>query len=820
MPDRKTIDFGIDLGTTNSAVAAFVDGQVEVIKNNDNQELTASAVLIQANGAEVVGRRAHERLAVFEDQNARSGFKRQMGKQTRHEFPAAGVSRSAEELSASVLKELRASAEAWAGGPVTAAVITVPANFELAQNEATQRAARLAGISQAPLLQEPIAAGLAYGYQRQLGDGLFMVFDLGGGTLDVSLLRIADGLLSFVDQEGDNFLGGRDWDRKLADHLFDQLAARGHELPTRGERQGSPGFGRALAIAEDAKIRLSRLESTDVVFDGRIADLRGRPVETTVTVTRTAYEQLIAPEVEKAARFTQALLQRQRIEPAAVSRLVLVGGPTLTPLVRNVLTATLGIALDTRIDPMTVVARGAAIFAGSVALEGFGAAQGTKNVQVRLKLAHPAVTGDTEAAVGGRVDGATPPSGAQLEIRRSDGGWASGRIPLDGAPTFSLRVVLAPRMTNVFDLRAFDGTGSRLTVDPERFAITQGLAAADPPLSRTIWLVGLDRETGAAAQRVMLRKGTALPAVHQVTVKTAREIRPGLDADALNIYVVEGEHDRGELNRQVGRLQITGAAVNRPLPEGTPVDVKVRVDASRGIVATAYIPLHDLTVEDVLRDKYLPTVNAESLLEDLDRELARATEVAASRTDALAQLQADAAGLREEIEAATSDQEQADRADRNLREFSATIDRLAKETELERLDAQVQSELGWARKISAATDDPALRQRLPALEQEAAAAVASRNPDRMKAAISALDRYYWAVATTLPSFWVEHFIAMQEVVAKSSRAQTAAPLLQAGRMALDRQDLEELKQICGALWKLLPRQEQTASGLRDIGIRF
>jgi molecular chaperone DnaK len=819
MPERATIDFGIDLGTTNSAVAVFADGQVEVIKNNDNQELTPSAVLISAGGAESVGRRAYERLTVFEDQNARSGFKRQMGKQTRYLFPAAAIERTAEELSASILKELRAAAEMWAGGPVTAAVITVPANFELAQTEATQRAARLAGVRQAPLLQEPIAAGLAYGYQRQLGDGLFMVFDLGGGTLDVSLLRISDGLLTFVDQEGDNFLGGRDWDRKLAEYLFDRLIEAGYNMPSRGQRQGTSGFGRALGIAEEAKIRLSRVEATDVIFDGRFADLDGRPVEATIGLTRNNYEDLISAEVAKAAHFTRSLLQRQKIDPSAVARLVLVGGPTLTPLVRSVLTGELGITLDTRIDPMTVVARGAAIFAASVPIEGFGTSTKTNDASIQLKLAHPAVTGDTEAMVGGRADGPVQ-LGAQLELRRTDGGWSSGRIALGAGAAFSLRVVLAPRLTNVFDVRAFDDTGGRLTVNPERFAITQGLAAADPPLSRTIWLVGLDPETGLAAQQVMLRKGTALPAVRQITVKSAHQVRPGLDADALNIYVVEGEHDRQDLNRRVGRLQLTGAAVSRALPESTPIDVKIRVDASRGIVASAYVPLLDLTIEDVLRDKYLPDVDAQSLLEDLDRELERASEVAAGRTEVLQSLQQEGADLREEIEAARSSQEQADRADRNLRELIASIDRLAKETELERLAGRVKAELEWARKIAEASDDAALRQRLPALEQEAASAVASRDPERMTSAIGALDRYYWAVATSLPSFWVEHFIAMQDVVAKSSRAQTAAPLLQAGRVALDRQDLDELKRVCGALWKLLPRQEQAASGLRDIGIRF
>lgn len=180
---RTTIDFGIDLGTTNSSVAVSEGAQVEIIKNNDNQEITPSVVQILASGAVIVGRKAYEHLRSHDDGNAYEGAKRQMGKrEQRYPFADAGISKGPEDLAAEVLKSLRADAETWAGQPVRAAVITVPAAFELAQAEATQRAARAAGITQAPLLQEPIAAGLAYGYQREIEDGYFIVYDLGGGT--------------------------------------------------------------------------------------------------------------------------------------------------------------------------------------------------------------------------------------------------------------------------------------------------------------------------------------------------------------------------------------------------------------------------------------------------------------------------------------------------------------------------------------------------------------------------------------------------------------------------------------------------------------
>jgi molecular chaperone DnaK len=367
---RATIDFGIDLGTTNSAVAVMEGGQVDVIKNNDNQEITPSAVQLLQNGGVIVGRKAYEHHRNRGDADAAVGFKRQIGKRDqRYPFVAAGTEKGPEDLSAEVLKSLRADAEAWAGEPVRAAVITVPAAFDLAQCEATQRAAAQAGIEQAPLLQEPIAAGLAYGYQRDLEEGYFIVYDLGGGTFDVTLLQIREGRLLVVDHDGNNFLGGRDWDRRLAELLLSRLDAQGYAIWAASDPRGMESRRILEAQAEEEKIRLSRLDEVAVVLDGRLSDADGRAIESTLTVSRSEFEGLIASDIERTIALTQELLTRHSLDASAVSRIVLVGGPTLTPLLRLMLTDQIPIQLDTRIDPMTVVARGAALYAAGVAIE-------------------------------------------------------------------------------------------------------------------------------------------------------------------------------------------------------------------------------------------------------------------------------------------------------------------------------------------------------------------------------------------------------------------------------------------------------------------
>jgi molecular chaperone DnaK len=317
----------------------------------------------------------------------------------------------------------------------------------------------------------------------------------------------------------------------------------------------------------------------------------------------------------------------------------------------------------------------------------------------------------------------------------------------------------------------------------------------------------------------MLRRGAALPAVHELTVRARSTVNPGQSDEIIDIHVIEGEHDRHELNRHVGYLRIDGTSVTRSVPAGTPIELKMRVDTSRGIVATAYLPLLDVSFEEVLQDKYLPTVDPEYLDADLSRELQRAAEIAGSRTSELAEIQHDGTKLRAEIQQARAgDEEQADRADRELRELKAAIDRLAANTEVERLQERLAQELAWSEQLARRVNEPAVYTEAAELKREATAASASGTAARLQQALTALDKFYWSVALKQPWFWVDYFISLAERVASSSRASAAAPILREGRSALDRQDWDGLRRICSELWQMLPREEQAASGLRNIGI--
>src|SRR6478609_4607977 len=313
---------GIDLGTTNSAAAVFDGERVAVVRNAQGATVTPSVVRVDKQGRITVGTRAR-RFIEQDPANTAAEFKRLMGTGKAIDFPAAGIAKKPEELSAEVLKALRQDITDQLGVNVERCVISVPALFELPQSAATSEAARLAGFARVELLQEPIASALAAGWRADDdGAGTWLVFDLGGGTFDASLLETRDGLLRVVGHDGDNFLGGRDFDWAITEHLASQLAV----VPRRNQPEHAAALRALRLAAEDAKIELSRGERAQVTLAQPLA-IDGQDVEVDLELTRATVEQLCAPLVDRALEVCVRLLSTHGLGPGRLARIVLVGGP-------------------------------------------------------------------------------------------------------------------------------------------------------------------------------------------------------------------------------------------------------------------------------------------------------------------------------------------------------------------------------------------------------------------------------------------------------------------------------------------------------------
>ena len=297
---------GIDLGTTNSAAAVFDGTQVTSVRNAQGGTLTPSVVRIDARGNVTVGARAR-RFLDADPRNTRSEFKRLMGTQHTLEFAAHGVSKRPEELAAEVLKSIRADVRDQLGFAPETAVVSVPALFEVAQTAATSEAARLAGFQRVEMIQEPVASAIAAGWSSDEADESWLVYDLGGGTFDVTLLATQEGLLRVVGHDGDNFLGGRDFDAKLVDWVLDALK-RSHGVTI---DPSDPAHGPALRklrhAAEEAKIELARASSASIVLP-ELFDVGGAALDVDVDVPRAVLDELARPLVDRSVAVCRRLL--------------------------------------------------------------------------------------------------------------------------------------------------------------------------------------------------------------------------------------------------------------------------------------------------------------------------------------------------------------------------------------------------------------------------------------------------------------------------------------------------------------------------------
>ncbi|MCK5682161.1 Hsp70 family protein, partial [bacterium] len=379
---RTKIDYGIDLGTTNSAIVRMDEGKNRIIKSDDEQsDTTSSCVGFKKNQTCFIGLKAFNRVsdeaAKAFNQFSRSGkykkeknvfieFKRSMGSDKKYESSFMEHDFSSEELSAEVLKKLKSYVRD--DSEVSAVVITVPAMFQQNQIEATKRAAELAGFQYCELLQEPIAASMAYGLTAQGADGFWLVFDFGGGTFDAALMQVEDSIIKVKDTSGDNRLGGKNVDHAIVDEiLIPHLESEYNLEETLESEKGRELLREALKRpAEEIKIDFSSgKDKVNYYKEDLGEDDDGEELELNITVTLETFERVVKPIFQQAVDISIEMLKRNNLSGSDLFTVLMVGGPTFLETLRSMLREQLTDKIDISIDPMTVVAKGAALFAST-----------------------------------------------------------------------------------------------------------------------------------------------------------------------------------------------------------------------------------------------------------------------------------------------------------------------------------------------------------------------------------------------------------------------------------------------------------------------
>ena len=346
---------GIDLGTTNSCVAVFEGGEPIVIPNPEGARTTPSIVAFAKNGDRMVGQAAKRQAVTNPDRTVMS-IKREMG--TGYKVSVDGKSYSPQEISAMILQKLKADAEAYLGGTVTEAIITVPAYFTDAQRQATKDAGKIAGLEVKRIINEPTAAALAYGMDKDT-DQKILVFDLGGGTFDVSLLEISDGVFEVLATSGNNRLGGDDFDERVMKWMVETFRSE-TGIDLRGDKMA---MQRLKEAAEKAKIELSGMTSTQINLPFLTADATG-PKHFDATLTRAKFDELTHDLVEATMVPTRKVLSDAGVSVGEVHKVLLVGGSTRIPAVQEAVKKFIGKEPFKGINPDECVALGAAIQGG------------------------------------------------------------------------------------------------------------------------------------------------------------------------------------------------------------------------------------------------------------------------------------------------------------------------------------------------------------------------------------------------------------------------------------------------------------------------
>lgn len=628
-----TINFAIDLGTTNSLIARSKNGSVEIFKNPSGMKVTLPSVVAFRKDRVLIGDKAKEYIEK-DPSNVFAAFKRKMGTSEQFFVVNDGSFKTPVELSTIILQELRNFI--FTGESPESVVITIPASFDTIQSNATKEAGYAAGFREVLLLQEPIAASLAFANKEGSPEmkGQWLVYDLGGGTFDVALVKIEEDEMKVVDHEGDNFFGGVDFDNLIVTELFAPYLENKYGISDLARKMLSAGgkynrlYYKLLYKAEEAKIALSSHASAEVEFD--MEDEEGEDHEVFFTIERTQFNAIIRERIMSSVTFIRHLLERNSLGAADITEIVLVGGSTYIPLVRSLLAEELHIAVNTSIDPTTAVVEGAAYYAGSrvskiqatsyelratsqsggVSQQGAGG--GIQAIEVKTAYQHN--SREPEEYFAAAVKNA--PAGAQYRIIRTDGGFDSGLKKV--TDRISEMLVLIPNTQNVFQLKLYDDKGMPIDMVVPDITIVQGkFSIYGQPLPNDICLEVDDVENNTTHLEVIFERNAILPIRKSLTKTLSRTIVKGSD-DQLLINVLEGSrYASPQSNLPIGIVSITGKTLTADLIKGADIDLIFEISESRDITVTAYISMIDAEFSQVFNPS-VRSVNTTRMQEEAD----------------------------------------------------------------------------------------------------------------------------------------------------------------------------------------------------------
>lgn len=820
------INFGIDLGTTNSLIAKFDRSNVEVFKNPTGFKETLPSVVGFRNNRILVGEQA--RAFVERDpKNVVSRFKRKMGTTETFKIKSLDTSKTPVELSAFVLKELKAFIHS--GEKPEAVVLTIPASFDTVQANATKEAGYEAGFKQVVLLQEPIAASLAYANKEKdadLKNSQWVVYDLGGGTFDVALVRIVEGELTVVDHEGDNYLGGSDFDALIVEHLIvpelKRLGNFGEHLEEMKSEKGK--YNRLWHVllhkAEEAKVALSTKTSADIDFD--VEDEDGQTVNCFMEITCSEFEALIKGAIDNTADMLKQILTRNSLRGEDLEFALMVGGSTYVPYVRQRIEELLGIKVNTAIDPTNAIAIGAAYFAATkkINVDQPKAEKAPSPDVLRVKVSYNKASQEEEELFSAKIEGEI--DGLFYRITRDDGAFDSGLMELKKRVVEDLP--LQEGAYNLFTFKIYNAANDEIPCDVETIQIAHGkYSVAGQMLPEDLSLVKDDFALQDTRLERIFARNSVLPSRAKKTVEVGKTIVHGSD-DELRIIVVEGPSEHhSSTNKPIGILLISGKQVSRDVLKGTEIDLTFEMSESRDLTVSAYVNTTGQEFSQVFdpRPRAVPVDTLASEVNMLDSRLDSEIEDAEENenyevVEELKKLRGEVDELVGEATLLKIDDVTDDRfkLEDKKRKIAQRIHQLTSGKKLEQAKIKYQEAKAEVMAMVNKLGDDRERHQFEEFLAREHAVVTSTSPEKVEATTNALNSLRFQILERTPQFLLSMFEHLVECRTSMNDQVQAKNLIESGRRYAETEDWDNLRTVNGRLWDLLPQPEQQSEEFR------
>tara|TARA_R110000751_G_scaffold64157_4_gene132012 strand:- start:81015 stop:83504 length:2490 start_codon:yes stop_codon:yes gene_type:complete len=813
----KTINFAIDLGTTNSLIANYNNGAVKIYNNPLGLKQTLPSCVAFRGNRTIIGDKALDYLEK-DAENVCMLFKRKMGTQETYFIPSINKEVSPIELSSLLLKELRNFV--LDDVQLQSAVITIPASFDTIQSNATKKAGYLAGFKEVVLLQEPIAACLAFANQSNLDiqtSKNWIVYDFGGGTFDVALVEVNDRELKVIDNEGDNFLGGADFDNLIVEKIIiPKIEAKTNitnlfkAIKSKSSQYKGLYF-ELLKKAEEAKKELSVYPETEIELD---IDINNDNLFEQIIITRAEFEAVILPKIEQTIAFIKKVISQNQLLNSQIDRLILIGGSTYVPLIKQRIKEETGILVDSSIDPTSAVVDGAAYFAGSkptTIKEDDAVVKEVEVDTVETQLFYEQNTRDLEELITCKVAS----DNFNYRITRVDGGYDSGikTIVNNG---FSEFVPLLKGQLNRFKIQVLD-QDLNVVKTISTVAINQGsYNVLGQPLPIDICMEIDDIDASTTRLEQIFRKGSILPLKKKIYKTASKTILKNTDANLI-INIVEGQSNGlPSSGLSIGYIEFSGKDLEDDLIKGTDIEIELEVTESRDLKINVYLQACDQEFKNVFsqseRAISISKINMEinavlSEVEHLIREQVEDENFEYSNT--LEQIRV---GLIEiQIETTllddndVSDQKyQLDDKKRKLIQAFDTLTRnkvIALEIEEYKLSKE-----GVEWEINKDENEKYRSKYLKVIANEKEV-VNSGDKYLLRAKIKELDVLYNSIIQSSDENFIGYYLGLK-YSSEFENKKKAEQLIKEGDQVLERKDYTSLKHIVYALYALLPDREK------------